>query len=213
MCVSLLFILILLLILIIRNKIIEKFNNNKTYYLIANNPKILPKNFLNFIKNDENITYVFFNHCEILSKLNFNQLKNFNKMKCKKILFCRANHLKSYWGDIYFKNQKINLFNKDNTFIIDSDNANMNIIKNPFNLPIIFYKKYISKNLINTLFYKKQPQTGFISYHYLKYKDPQSNIILCNFTRKNGEDGIDFYHNKTKELIYYKNNNIKSIII
>ena len=43
MCVSLLFILILLLILIIRNKIIEKFNNNKTYYLIANNPKILPK--------------------------------------------------------------------------------------------------------------------------------------------------------------------------
>ena len=135
----------------------------KTYYLIANNPKILPKNFLNFIKNDKNITYVFFNHCEILSKLNFEQLKKFKKMKCKKILFCRANHHKSYWGDVYFKNQKINLFNKNNTFIINSDNANMNLIKNPFNLPIIFYKKYIPKHLINTLFTKNNlKQVSFL---------------------------------------------------
>lgn len=199
----LLLIILLYLYLFYKNKK-EHFINNKKYYLIANNKNILPKNFLNFVKNNENYIYVFFNHCEILSKLNNEELKNFKNMKCKKILFCRANHLKSYWGDLYYKNQNVKLFNKNNTYIFDSDNANMNLIKNPYNLPIIYYKKYISQKTLKKLFNNKQPQSGFIAYHFIKNINPNSNIILCNFNRKNGEDGTDHFHNKTKELIYYK---------
>ena len=90
----------------------------------------------------------------------------------------RANHNNSYWGKREYENQEYKIFNSDNTYIIPSRNANMAKINNKHNFKIISFDKLI-KNYPK----KREPQTGFIAYHYLKDIYPNINITLVGFDR------------------------------
>jgi hypothetical protein len=198
------FIIIILYILITTCKIEHfKNNNNNKYYLIANNPEIKVSDIMKFANNINN-TLIFFNHIEPFKKFNSNDLKNLNNSDCKKLLFLRSNHLNSFWGKTEYDNQKIKIFNRNNTIIILSDNTKN--LKNPYNLRIVDYKKYIKKYPG-----KKQPQTGFVCYHYINSITNKKNIFLYGFSRKQGEHDGDWCHEKTYELDYYKKNNVNNI--
>ena len=200
------FIVILLIIIFFvlrRKKKLENFQNKSKYYLIANNPKIQVKEILKMAESSEN-TLVFFNHIEPFKKFQNSDLKKLHNSNSKKLLFLRSNHLNSYWGKEEQENQKIKIFNKENTIIILSDNTKN--LKNPYDFKIIDYKKYITKYPG-----KKQPQTGFVTFHYLKTLTTQDNIILYGFSRKQGEHDGDWCHEKTYELDFYKKNNVNII--
>lgn len=196
-----LFFLLVLFLLNQKGKEKFKINRNKMY-LIPNNPKI-KKELLLKLGKDKNNYLVFFNHCGPIKEFSVNELK---KIKSKKILFLRANHNKSYWGKKEYENQKYRIFNSDNTFIIPSINAKMNSIINKNNLKIINMK-----NLIKNYPKNKDPQSGFIGFHYLKKKYPNNHLILVGFDRKHGQGDADWYHEKNYELEYYEKNNIDNI--
>jgi len=195
--------LLSILLLIIKNYKKENFNNKNKYYLIANNPKITPNEILKLSKLSNNVL-VFFNHIEPFKKFSISELIKLKNSKSQKKLFLRSNHLNSYWGKEEFDNQKIKIFNINNTNIILSDNTKN--LKNPLRLNVINYKKYI-----NDYPKKKQPQTGFVTFHYLNSFTNKYNIILYGFSRKKGQDDGDWCHEKNYELDYYKKNNVNII--
>ena len=196
-------VLILLLIYFLKKKNVEKFNSyDSKIYLIPNSLKVKKNLIFNLSKNENNIL-VFFNHCGPLKNFSITDLK---KLKCKTLLFLRANHNRSYWGKREYEKQKYKIFNSYNTYIIPSKNAEMEKINNKHNFKIISFK-----NLIKDYPNKKEPQTGFIAYHYLKDIYPNINITLVGFDRKHGEADADWYHEKTYELDYYKRNNVNNI--
>ena len=186
---------------------VENFKNDEKVFLIANNREINKKNLKDFFKNNENYTYVFFNHIGPLWSFTKKELEEFNKYKCKKLLFLRENHHHSYWGKRELNSNKFIMFNNKNSFIIPSKNGNLKKLKNPNNLKILKFKHLIPKKYPK----KKEPQTGFIAYHFFKQK--YRNIILVGFTRKNGEDPADWFHEKNFELEYYKKNRVPNIIL
>ena len=203
--IYILILLIIIFLVLTKKKKFENFENKNKYYLIANNPKIKVKDILKIAESNEN-TLIFFNHIEPFKKFSILDLKKLNNSNSKKMLFLRSNHLKSYWGKEEQENQKIKIFDNENTKIILSDNTKN--LKNPYYFKIIDYKKYIKKYPG-----KKQPQTGFVTFHYLKTLTNQDNIILYGFSRKQGEHDGDWCHEKTYELDFYKKNNVNIISI
>lgn len=206
------FVLLLLILVLIFINVYEKkekfigLNHKKKIYLVANNKNINREKLMNFLHDNKDHTYVFFNHIEPFKYLNDNDLEKIKNLKCKKMLFMRENHINSYWGVNEFKNQKIKLFDSQNSYIIPSMNGNTEKMENPFNLEIANFK-----HLIDNYPNNKEAQTGFVSYHILKDKYKDSDIILWGFTRKQGEDPADWFHEKNYELEYYKKNNIKNL--
>jgi len=197
---------IIFLILLLYYYLLKKretfYNKERQCYLIPNSPKITKKLLLKLGKN-KNDCLVFFNHCGPLKKFSISDLK---ELKSNKLLFLRANHNMSYWGKQEYNNQKYKIFNNSNTFIIPSRNAKMNKINNHNNFKIIQFS-----NLIKNYPKKKEPQSGFIAYHYIKNNFPEYKINLVGFDRKHGEAPADWYHEKNYELEFYKKNNINNI--
>lgn len=204
--------LVLILVLIFINVYQKKENfiginsNKKKIYLVANNKDINREKLMNFLKDNKDYTYIFFNHIEPFKYLSDNDLYKIKNLKCKKMLFMRENHNNSHWGVNEYKNQKVKLFDNQNSYIIPSMNGNIKKMKNPFNLNIVHFK-----HLIHNYPSNKEAQTGFISYHILKEKYKDSDVILWGFTRKKGEEPADWFHEKNYELEYYKKNNIKNL--
>ena len=203
---------VLFLVLSLKTYNLEKFDNlknNKKVFLISNNKKFNKKKLKKIIQNNKNHIYVFFNHMGPLWHYNNEDMKEFNKYNCEKILFVRENHLNSYWGKRELSSNKFIMFNNKNIFIIPSSNGNLKNLKNPYNYKILKFKHLIPKNYSTKK--SKEPQTGFIAYQLLNqhYK----NIFLVGFNRKNGEDPADWLHEKSRELDYYKKNNVPIINI
>ena len=206
--IILLFVLFLVLSLRIYNvENFENLKNNEKVFLIANNRKMNKNKLKEFIQNNENYTYVFFNHIGPLWSFTKKELEELNNYKCKKILFLRENHHYSYWGKRELNSNRFIMFNNKNSFIIPAKNGNLKKLRNPNNLKILKFKHLIPKNYPK----KKEPQTGFVAYHFFKQK--YKNIILVGFTRKEGEDPADWFHEKNLELEYYKKNNVPNIIL
>ena len=124
-------------------------HRNKKFFLIANNKNINREKLMNFLKDDKDYTYVFFNHIEPFKYLNNKDLEKIKNLNCKKILFMRENHLNSYWGVNEFKNQKVNLFDNQNSFVISTQDKNNNKLNNPFNLEMVYYQDFINYNQNN----------------------------------------------------------------
>lgn len=159
--------------IVINKNGVKPKDNKKKIFLIANNKKITREKLMNFLEDNPNYTYIFFNHIEPFKYLNDNDLQKIDNLSCKKMIFMRENHLNSYWGELEFKKQKVKLFNNKNSFVLSTQNKNNNKLNNPLNLKMIYYQDFINYNE------ERIPQNKFKLLYYLPaIGNPNLNIKL-----------------------------------